>query len=378
MDEKKRISSTINELDLIINGGFVPNQVVLIGGEPGVGKSTLLLQLAGQFQSLYVCGEESEVQVKLRAQRMGISADSITLYRDREVNQLTNFIHDNYPSNNNNQPTLVIVDSIQSIFSSHIESTPGGISQVQYCTNKLVETAKRTNVILVIIGQITKEGGIAGPKQLEHMVDSVLYLEGDRKTDLRILRVEKNRFGPTDQVGMFQMSEYGLVSAEDLLAKLIDSGHQDIPGSVITVAMEGQRPILLEVQALNTTAQYGNARRVVNGMSSNRVQMLLAVLQRRVGLKTSNYDIYVNLSGGFKVNDPALDLPVALAVYSVIKNKPLPQDLVAYGEVGLLGEIKSTWQSTRRRNEAEKRGYKTIVDQSFAKSIASCIKKLFV
>ena len=377
LSERNRIKTPIHELDTVLSGGFVPNQVVLIGGEPGVGKSTLLLQLAGHYQSVYVCGEESEVQVKLRAERLDVSSDSVRLYREREVNQLCQYILDEFPIQKNEPATLVIVDSIQSVFSSHIESTPGSISQVQYCTNKLVETAKKSNVIMVIVGQITKEGGIAGPKQLEHLVDTVLYLEGDRKTDLRILRVAKNRFGSTDQVGILEMGEKGLTVADDMVKRLIEDSHRGVPGSVVTVAMEGQRPLLLEVQALNTPAQYGNARRVVNGLSTNRVQMLLAVLQRRVGIKAGNYDIYVNVSGGLKVNDPALDLPIALAVYSVIKNKAFPAETVVYGEVGLLGEVKPVWQETRRQNEAEKRGYKTCVSANFSTSLSGVIKKLF-
>lgn len=376
---KTRIKTGFSELDQILAGGFVPCQVLLLGGEPGIGKSTLLLQIAENFNTIYVCGEESESQVKRRAERLKINSKKITLLRHQEINTIIQLLEDRYNENtsqNQTSKSLVVVDSIQSVFSTHINSGPGSISQVQFCTNSLVGVAKKYDISLVITGQVTKGGYLAGPKQLEHIVDTVLYMEGDKRTDLRILRITKNRFGPTDGVGMFNMTEKGLIQAGELIRELIENREADVPGSVLSVVIEGNRPILLEVQALNAPAQYGNARRVVTGVSLSRVLMLLAVLARRVGIKTQNYDIYVNLSGGFKVLDTALDLPIALAIASVVKNKPLPVDLVAFGEVGLLGEVKAVPYQEKRRAEAKKFGYKKIVDVDFSSHLAVCMKKI--
>ncbi len=371
------LNQTGIHFDDLLGGGLVPAQVLLIGGEPGVGKSTLLLQLAETMPTVYVSGEESEGQILMRARRLKIQIDRIKLLNSREVNQIVSSIEQAQRQVPTDQPRLVIVDSIQSLYSTHIKSVAGSVAQVQYCATVLTNMAKKLGVILVIIGQVTKSGYVAGPKQLEHMVDTFLYMEGDRRTDLRLVRVVKNRFGPTGQVEIFQMTSTGFISGDEVLLGLIKDREQSIPGLVRTVVMEGQRPIVLEVEALNAPAQYGNARRVVNGVSNNRVQMLLAVLNRRVGIKTHQYDIYINVSGGLKVDDPAMDLPVCLAIASAVKNKPIAGKVVAFGEVGLLGDIKPVSFAEQRRNEARKMGYSTIVDAQQSQDLSVLIRSIF-
>lgn len=349
-----RIPFSLLGLDEILGGGVIAGQVILLGGEPGVGKSTLLTQVAGQFPTLYVCGEESSGQVALRIERLGLTTNNINFIDDRDVDAVATFLDSREVSA---QSKLVIVDSIQSLFSTSIPSVPGSIAQVQYSATKLCEIAKKHCYVMVFVGQVTKSGYFAGPKLLEHIVDTVLSFEGDRKQELRVLRVLKNRFGPSDKVEVYQMTSAGLVSADDYLAALIKSDSNYSTGSVKTVIMEGSRPLIVEVQALNAPAQYGNARLVVTGLSTKRVQMLLAVLHRRCGINTTQYDMYVNVSGGFKVDDPATDVPICLAIASVVKDKSIPSDNVFYGEVGLLGEVKGVSFSEKRDAEITKRGF---------------------
>lgn len=370
--DKERYPTGIAELDQVLSGGFVQGQVVLLGGEPGIGKSTLILDVASRFNSLYVAGEESERQIKLRANRLSTNADNLELTRELEVHALAEHLR-----STSNLPDLVIVDSIQSVYSGDNDSSVGSISQVQECATVLHDVAKETGVMMVIIGQITKGGNIAGPKQLEHLVDTVLYLEGSRTGDLRILRLIKNRFGATDEVGVFQMTAEGMRPADEVLKELVENRKNNIPGSVLTVILEGNRPLLLEVQALNTPAQYGSAQRVINGIPTMRAKMLLAVLERRAGIRTGDQDIYINLSGGLRIDDPAVDLPVCLAVASVVKDKPLPSDLVAFGEVGLLGEIKTIPQVEKRMNEAMKLGYSSVISPKENDRLAPLIKRVF-
>jgi len=354
----------------MLGGGLVPGQVLLLGGEPGVGKSTLLMQLSSKIPTLYICGEESSGQVALRASRLGVDSTQTELVDERDVDALVSYLDSREKGD---KPQLVIVDSIQSVFSTSIQSVPGSIAQVQYSAIKLSEVAKGRGYIVVFVGQVTKSGYFAGPKLLEHIVDTVLSFEGDRKQDLRVLRVLKNRFGPADKTEVYVMGGVGLGLADDYLAELIKSDSGDSAGSVKTVIMEGSRPLIVEVQALNAPAQFGNARRVVTGLSAKRVQMLLAVLHRRAGIKTDQYDIYINISGGFKVDDPALDVPVCLAVASAIKDKPVSRENVYFGEVGLLGEVKPVSFADKRKDEIKKRGYEY---KEVGKSISSIVKGL--
>lgn len=370
----RRLSIGVSEVDDILAGGTVGGQTILVGGEPGVGKSTLVLQFSKNRPIVYFCGEENSNQVALRARRLNLPLENITLIDERDADAISEYItHDIKPTHN----VLVIVDSIQSVYSTYIKSVPGSISQVQYCANILNNTAKTTRCDMVIIGQITKEGYLAGPKLLEHLVDTVLYLDGDKKTELRILRVVKNRFGSSDGVEIFVMGANGLEQADAVLGRLIESRDSTMPGTVLSVVMEGKRPIVIEVQALNSPMQYGNVRRIVNGISLKRFQMLLAVLERRAAIKTSTQDIYANVSGGLKVADTSIDLALCLAVASVVKNKRIPEDVIAFGEIGLLGEIKPVPFHEKVYNEAKKRGYRVIVDHNFARNIGECIRKLF-
>lgn len=365
----------LSEVDAVLSGGLVAGQVAVLTGEPGIGKSTLLLQLVPNFEVLYVCGEESDSQVVGRAQRLGVNLDNLYIVREQEVGAIIATIESHLASNSN-RIVLVIVDSIQSIYAAHNDSIPGNISQVQVCTHELINVAKKHCLAMVIVGQVTKGGSIAGPKQFEHLVDTVMHLEGDRKSDMRILRMIKNRFGATDKVGILHMTSSGLESAEEILKQLIGDRKVNSPGSTLGVMMEANRPIIVEIQALNTPAQYGSVRRVVNGLPNSRVQMILAVLQRRAGIKTGDYDIYVNLGGGLRSSDPALDLPVALAIASVILNKPLPTDAVAFGELGLMGEIKQVPMQERRKGESEQRGYNTIIAAPQYKTLRDAINQI--
>ena len=358
-------------LDDILGGGVVSGQVLLLGGEPGVGKSTLLTQVTSQFPTIYVCGEESSGQVALRIKRLNLTDPVIDFIDDRDVDALCTYLDSRELSAD---PKLVIVDSIQSLYSTSIQSVPGSIAQVQYSATKLSEIAKKCGYIMVFVGQVTKSGYFAGPKLLEHIVDTVLSFEGDRKQDLRVLRVLKNRFGPADKVEVYQMTGSGLVTADDYLAQLIKTDSNHSTGSVKTVIMEGSRPLIVEIQALNAPAQYGNARLVVTGLSTKRVQMLLAVLHRRCGINTTQYDMYVNVSGGFKVDDPATDVPICLAIASVVKDKPMATNTVFSGEVGLLGEIKPVSSIEKREAEVVKRGFS--VGQK-TKTLSELIKTVF-
>lgn len=369
-----RASLGIKELNDLLAGGYVPGQVILLAGEPGIGKSTLLLQVANLTNSHYVCGEESPQQVATRAMRMGVSAENITLLDTRDVDSILSYLQNT--SVKAQQNPLLIVDSIQSVSSSHIKSTAGSISQVQYCASKLSEAAKKLGVAMVFVGQVTKSGYIAGPKLLEHIVDTVVSFEGDRAGDVRILRVQKNRFGPSGGLELFEMSSGGLVVLNDYTERLIARHSDDSPGSVLSVVVEGVRPLLVEVQALNKRSVFPNPRHVVNGVSPKRVEMLLAVIERRLGINTGNYDIYVNISGGINVHDTALDLPIVLAVVSVVKNKPLPAGVVAFGEVGLMGELRKATSNDKRKEEAEKRGCKLVIDSDFGSDLPSIVNKL--
>lgn len=349
-----RIKTNIEELDRVLGGGIVPGSLILLGGEPGVGKSTLALQIAAIIpQTIYISGEESAEQTKLRADRLKIQADSLKLGNATGVANIIATVL----TEKNNRPALLVVDSIQTIHSDEVAGEAGGINQIKACTVKLMEVAKTTNLPIIIIGQVTKDGVMAGPKTLEHLVDTVLYLEGDPYQQFKILRTAKNRFGSTDEIGVFSMAENGLQEIKNPSQAFIAGRPQDVPGSTVTCLIEGSRPLLVEIQALVSKTNFGYPQRKAAGFDLNRLQVLIAVLSRRTGLPLDAYDVFLNVAGGLKANEPAADLAVVLAIASALKNKTLPANLASFGEVGLGGEVRPVSQTKKRLQEIKKLGF---------------------
>jgi len=354
-----RIRVAIGELDRVLGGGIVPGSLVLIGGDPGIGKSTLLLQLSGLVAQeggtvLYVSGEESAHQIKMRADRLGINSERLLILPETNLNAILQTIADVFPS-------LVIVDSIQTTYLDELESAAGSVSQLRECAAKLMFTAKSTQIPVFLVGHVTKEGAIAGPRVLEHIVDTVLYLEGEQLQSYRILRAVKNRFGSTNEIGVFEMHGDGLIEVGNPSALFLSERSESHLGSTVTVALEGTRPLLVEIQALTTTTSFGLPRRTANGIEYSRLLMLTAVLTKRVGLALSNQDIYVNVVGGLKIAEPAVDLGVALAIASSFKDVPVSPDLVVLGEIGLSGELRRVAQIEKRLAEAANLGFRKCV-----------------
>jgi len=348
----------INELDRVLGGGIVAGSVVLVAGEPGIGKSTLMLQAAeAQSQKekvLYVSGEESARQIRLRAERLGTLSKNLILYPETNLMAIEKAIDEV-------KPRLVVIDSIQTLFRDDIAAAPSSVSQVRECAAYLVGIAKATHIPIFIVGHITKEGSIAGPRILEHVVDTVLYFEGERHKQYRLLRATKNRFGSTNEIGIFEMKETGLAEVANPSEIFISERPKEAPGSVVTCSIEGTRPLLVEIQALVTPTKMPYPVRRGTGVDNNRLAIIIAVLERQAGLKLANADIYVNAAGGVKVTEPAIDLPIALAIASCVKNKPFDGKTIALGEIGLAGEIRSVNQVEQRIKEAEKLGFKTVV-----------------
>jgi DNA repair protein RadA/Sms len=356
----KRIKTNIEEFDRVLGGGIVPGSLTLIGGEPGIGKSTLVLQISGLVKkTLYVSGEESAQQIKLRLDRLKINGDNILFSSDIEVENISQTIKEENLG-------LVIIDSIQTIRSSEIESETGSISQIRATTVKLLEVAKKHNTPIFIIGHITKDGQVAGPKTLEHLVDTVTYLEGDEKNDFRILKTKKNRFGPTSEIGVFEMDSGGLKEVKNPSGVFLDEGDKTNPGTTISSIIEGTRSFLIEVQALVSKTIFGYPQRRAFGFDTNRLQILSAVLTKRAGINLINQDINLNIVGGIKIKEPAVDLAVCLAVVSAYKNKALPKNLIAIGEVGLGGEIRKISKIDQRIKEAKILGFDKIITPSFS------------
>lgn len=357
-----RIEVPIGEFSRVLGGGIVPGSIVLVGGDPGIGKSTLMLQMtlamAGKKRVLYISGEESERQIKMRADRLMGSAAKFPeeLFLVTETNLQTILEHVREV-----KPDLLIVDSIQTVYLPEFESSAGSVSQVRECSSQLRELAKSQGVSVFIIGHVTKEGAIAGPRVLEHIVDTVLYLEGDRFQAYRLLRSVKNRFGATAEVGVFEMRESGLAEVPNPSEVFLAERMVNVPGSAIAVTMEGTRPLLVEIQGLTSATQFGNARRNPNGVDYNRLMMLAAVLTRRAGVKLVEQDIYVNVVGGMKIDEPAADLAVAAAIASSMKDLPVRADAVLIGEIGLAGELRLPAQMQTRLREAQKLGFKTAI-----------------
>lgn len=356
---QERISVGYPEMDRVLGGGLVAGSLTLVGGEPGIGKSTLLLQVSGAIAKdvgavLYVSGEESIEQVKMRAERLKIAGERLYLLASIEMDVIAEAI-------NQLKPAFVVVDSIQTVLSSHLTTAPGSISQVRECTLQLMQLAKNTLTPIFIIGHVTKEGTVAGPKALEHIADAVLYLEGERYHTYRLLRGVKNRFGATHEIGVFEMHGEGLLEVPNPSAVFLADRVADASGSAVVVSMEGTRPLLVEVQALATPSNFGNARCTTNGIEHNRLLMLLAVLIKRVGLSVGNHDVYANVVGGFTLEEPAIDLGVAAAIASSYREKRIAPEVVLIGEVGLSGELRAVSRLGLRVREAAKLGFKRCI-----------------
>ncbi|MFB0535062.1 MAG: DNA repair protein RadA [Anaerolineae bacterium] len=355
-DGFQRISVAMEELNRVLGGGVVPGSVVLIGGDPGIGKSTLLLQVSSLLARqegpvLYVSGEESVQQIKMRADRLGISDDQLYVLSEINLEQIMGHIE-------RLNPHLAVVDSIQSVYTEELTSAAGGVSQVKECAATLLRLAKASGVPIFIVGHVTKAGAIAGPRVLEHIVDTVLYLEGDRFHAYRLLRSVKNRFGSTNEVGVFEMASQGLLEVANPSEAFLAERLPEAAGSAIAVTMEGTRPLLVEIQALASTTSFGLPRRTANGVDFNRLLLLVAVLSKRVGLRLSDQDVFVNVVGGLRVNEPAADLAVAVAIASSFRDVPVAADLAVVGEIGLSGELRTVGQLPRRLSEAAKLGFK--------------------
>lgn len=360
-----RFTTGLGELDRVLGGGAVRGSLVLIGGAPGIGKSTLLLQICGlvgqREKILYVTGEESQHQLKMRAMRLGVDAGEIYVLAETDLNQIISSIEDLAPD-------VVVIDSIQTMYDAQVASAPGSVTQVRECTMSLMRQAKVDNFTAFVVGHINKEGNIAGPKVLEHMVDCILYFEGDRNTSYRILRSGKNRFGSTNEIGVFEMESTGLREVENPSEMLLAGRPECAPGTCVTCVMEGTRPVLAEVQALVSNSGYNSARRNTNGIDHNRAMMLLAVLEKRGGLPIGGFDSYINVVGGLNVDEPAADLATILAVASSYYDKPLGADLAAIGEVGLSGEIRSVMNLNQRLTETARLGFaKCVIPQRSGK-----------
>ncbi len=353
-----RINTGMKELDRVLGGGIVEGSLILLSGDPGIGKSTILLQICEFISAgksiLYVSGEESARQIKLRANRLNVKTDNLLIMSNTDTLGIIHYITENNPG-------LVIIDSIQTMEIRDLNSAPGSVTQVRESTNLFMRTAKEYGVPIIIVGHVNKDGNIAGPKVLEHIVDCVLYFEGDRHLSYRILRAEKNRFGSTNEIGVFEMTGEGLREVPNPSQMLISGRPKDTSGTCIACVMEGSRPILAEVQGLAANTNYGNARRMANGMDYNRLAMIIAVLEKRAGYYFSNCDTYINVVGGLKLDEPATDLSVALALISSLKDTPIREDTLAIGEIGLGGELRSVSYCEQRIKEAERLGFKRII-----------------
>lgn len=357
--EEERMTTRFPELDRVLGGGIVPGSLVLVGGDPGIGKSTLLLQVCQKLAAdghsvLYISGEESLKQIKLRAARIGSFSDKLQLLCETNLDLIRETIRQH-------KPEVVIIDSIQTMYNEDVGSAPGSVSQVRESTSVLMQLAKGLGISIFIVGHVTKEGTVAGPRVLEHMVDTVLYFEGDRHASYRILRGVKNRFGSTNEIGVFEMRENGLAEVENPSEFMLNGRPEAASGSVVACSMEGTRPILLEIQALVCHSTLAMPRRTATGMDYNRVNLLLAVLEKRLNLKLSSADVYVNIAGGIRISEPAIDLGVVMAVVSSYKDKPIDEKVLAFGEVGLSGEVRAVSQAAQRVQEAKKLGFTTVV-----------------
>ena len=369
-----RHASGLDELDRVLGGGLVPGSVVLIGGDPGIGKSTILLQslayLSQNFPVLYVTGEESLQQVRLRAERLGVGNSKVKLLAETQIEAIITMA-------NQEEPKVIVLDSIQTMYTELFQSAPGSISQIRESTAQLVNYAKKTGIILFLIGHVTKEGSLAGPRILEHMVDTVLYFESDTDSRYRIIRAFKNRFGAVNEIGIFAMTDRGLRPINNPSAIFLSRSKTPIPGSIVMATWEGSRPMLIEIQALVTESHLANPRRVVLGFDPNRLALMLAVLYRHGGIVTYNQDVFINVVGGVRVTETGIDLPVLLAVMSSLKNQPLSREMIVFGEVGLSGEIRPVQSGQERIKEAYKLGFtKAIIPVNNAPAKSNTFEKM--
>ena len=366
LDEDERKTTEIKELDRVLGGGIVPGSLVLVGGDPGIGKSTLLLQVCRNLSLdgnsvLYISGEESLGQIRLRANRIGMFNDKMQLLCETNLDAVRQVME-------RMKPDVAIIDSIQTMFSEDVGSAPGSVSQVRESTNVLMQIAKGLGITIFIVGHVTKEGNVAGPRVLEHMVDTVLYFEGDRHASYRILRAVKNRFGSTNEIGVFEMKESGLQEVTNPSEYLLEGRPENASGCVVACSMEGTRPILVEIQALVCQSNFGIPRRTAVGTDFNRVNLLMAVLERKVGLHLASSDAYVNIAGGMKMTEPAIDLGICLAIVSSVKDIVIPDGLMAFGEIGLSGEVRAVSMAGQRVKEAKKLGFDTVLLPEVCKS----------
>ena len=358
-EHEERIYTKIGELDRVLGGGIVPGSLILVGGDPGIGKSTLLLQVCrelggDQRKILYISGEESLRQIKLRAKRMGEFSETVFLLSETNLEKIQGVLE-------SRRPEIVIIDSIQTMYSEAVGSAPGSVSQVRESTNVFMQLAKGLGISIFIVDHVTKEGTVAGPRVLEHMVDTVLYFEGDRNASYRILRSVKNRFGSTNEIGVFEMKAEGLVEVENPSEYMLSGKPEGASGSIVTCSIEGSRPILLEIQALVCHSFFNNPRRTANGTDYNKVNLLMAVLEKRANLSLSDCDAYVNIAGGIRMNEPAIDLGIVLAIASSKKDIIVREDTICFGEVGLSGEVRGVTMSEQRVAEAKKLGFKKCI-----------------
>lgn len=368
-NDDQRLMTGIGEFDRVLGGGIVPGSLVLIGGDPGIGKSTLMLQalcglVSGGGRALYVSGEESVRQIRMRGSRLGAGRDGILLVSEIDVDLILGVT-------DKEQPSVLVIDSIQTMFNSSVQSAPGSITQVRESTMKLMIMAKKSGIPVFLIGHVTKDGAIAGPRLMEHMVDTVLYFEGDRNHVFRVLRAVKNRFGSTNEIGVFEMGEKGLDEVPNPSAVFLSERPENAPGSAVTASMEGTRPVLIEVQGLASNTVYGTPRRTILGLDSNRVALIVAVLEKRAGLNLTGHDIFMNVAGGVKVDEPSADLCIAAAAASSFLDRPVPQETIVIGEIGLTGEIRAVSHIDQRISEAKKMGFtKCVIPLSNAKRTA--------
>mgnify|MGYP001113352250 CR=1 FL=1 len=357
-DSDVRYDTGIGELNRVLGGGLVKGSLVLLGGEPGIGKSTILLQicqyLGEEHSILYVSGEESARQIKLRAQRLGVDTENLYLLTSTDAESVAETIA-------SASPDIAIIDSIQTMNISRITSSPGSLTQVRECSNLFMHTAKRQEIPIILVGHVNKDGAIAGPKVMEHIVDAVLYFEGERHQSYRLLRAVKNRFGSTNEIGVFEMLDKGLSEVENPSQMLLSGRPHNVSGTCVACVMEGTRPILAEVQSLAAKTSYAAPRRMATGFDFNRLNILIAVLEKRLGIYMGTLDVYLNIIGGFRLDEPAADLPVAMALYSGVMDKPIDEMLIAFGEIGLGGEIRSVSHLSQRIKEAERMGFKKVV-----------------
>lgn len=356
--EEERYRTGMSELDRVLGGGIVKGSLVLISGEPGIGKSTILMQICGclgqELKILYVSGEESARQIKLRAARLGVENGNLYILAETDIQSVIEQMRAD-------QPDLVMIDSIQTMNFTDLNSSPGSVSQVRECTSAVMRAAKSLEIPVIVVGHVNKDGAIAGPKVLEHIVDTVLYFEGDRQMSYRILRAVKNRYGSTNEIGVFDMTENGLCQVENPSQALLSGRPTNVSGTCVTCVIEGSRPILAEIQGLATTSGYGTPRRMSTGFDYNRMMLLLAVLEKRAGFYFSNLDAYVNVVGGLKLDEPASDLAVALALVSSLKDKPINGKAIVFGEIGLAGELRSVTHAEARISEAERLGFEKCI-----------------